>query len=358
MKARKFLKTMCGNYSLIVAIFFIGLSACDFTDKKTNTIKKTYPLHFSGAIMGTNYTIKTPFVPITLNKNTLQSDIKNLLDTVESIMSTYQTDSELSRFNSSQSLQWQAVSRPLFTVLKEAQRINKLTTGAFDITIGPIVNLWGFGVDTTAYNTPNTTLIETQLQKTGSDYLQLDETTQHIKKTIPSLYLDLSAIAKGYAVDQVAERLEQYGIADYMVEIGGELKLKGKSASNKHWQIAIEKPITTNRAIQKVLSLSDIALATSGDYRNYFKVDNVHFSHIIDPRTGNPITHQLTAITVLADTAMTADAMATALLVLGPEHGYYLAQKEGIEALFIIKNKQGFVEKASSAFIEKIETFQ
>ncbi len=336
--------------NLIAVIFFVYLSACDFPAKEN-----LYPVHFSDAIMGTSYTVKLSSISGSLNKDELIFQIKSLLDKLDRQMSTYKADSELSQFNRSQSTQWQVVSRSLFSVLKEAKRINQLTQGAFDITVGSIVNLWGFGSDAMSYKAPESKVIEAALKKTGSEYLLLDDKASKIKKEIPGLYLDLSAIAKGYAVDQVGLLLEQQGIMDYMVEIGGELRLKGKNLSNKPWRIAIEKPTAEARVIQKVLSLSNISLATSGDYRNYFELDNVRFSHTIDPRTGRPITHKLASVTILSDTTMTADALATALMVLGSEQGYQIAEEKDIAALFIIKTTDGFMEKASSAFIARFQ---
>ncbi len=334
--------------NLIAVFLFFSFIACD-----PASTKKNYPLHLSDVIMGTSYTIKVTSLPGSIEKDELISQIKRRLETLDQTMSTYRQDSELSQFNRSQSLQWQNVSKSLLTVLKEAKRINELTAGAFDITVGPIVNLWGFGPDPMLHKAPGSEVIEAALKKTGSEYLLLDEVGQKIKKTLPDLYLDLSAIAKGYAVDVVGELLEQQGVLDYMVEIGGELRLKGTNANNKPWRIAIEKPTSEARVIQKVLPLSDISLATSGDYRNYFEVGNVRFSHTIDPRTGKPISHKLASITILSHTTMEADATATALMVLGPVKGYELAQEKDIAALFIIKINDGFVEKASSAFLEK-----
>ncbi len=338
------------NKSLITVIFVIFLTACEFSTKNS-----TYPLHFSDATMGTRYTIKVTSIPGSVNKDELISQIKSRLDSIDGKMSTYRVDSELSQFNQSRSLQWQDVSSSLFEVLKEAKHINQLTGGAFDITVAPLVNLWGFGSDPMTNAVPANEMIDAVLKNTGSDYLQLNEETQQIKKDIPDLHLDLSAIAKGYAVDQVSELLEKNGIVDYMVEIGGELRLKGKNILNNPWRIAIEKPDAGTRTIQKVLPLSDISMATSGDYRNYFEVDDVRYSHTIDPRTGRPISHKLASITILSDTSMEADAMATGLMVLGPEQGYQLAQEKQILALFISKAKDGFLEKATSAFMEKLE---
>jgi len=335
--------------SVLLLLVFL-LAAC----QQQQQAKKQYPLHFSDAIFGTTYTIKAPILAASIKNTELRQQITQLLDKLNAQMSTYQQDSELSQFNQSRSTEWQSVSTELYAVLKQAKVISELSKGAFDITVGPLVNLWGFGPDPMSFVAPEKAKIEQQLQKLGYQNLLLDDKTQSIKKLIPELYLDLSAIAKGYAVDQVAILLEKYGMLDYMIEIGGELSLRGHNINDQPWRIAVEKPAEGNRMIQKVLPLSDVSLATSGDYRNYFELEGVRFSHTIDPRTGKPITHKLASITILSDTTMKADALATALMVLGSEQGFELAEQQNIAALFIIKTDDGFVEKASSSFVARL----
>jgi len=326
--------------AFLVLLVFL-LSACE----------KQYPLHYSDAIMGTSFTIKVSVLPDGVTKGEIKQKIKQLLDKLNSQLSTYQKDSELSLFNKSSSTQWQPVSESLFNVLKEADNISKLSAGAFDITVGSLVNLWGFGVDPTSFTAPEEKLINKQLLRVGYRHLMLNEETQQIKKDLPDLYLDLSAIAKGYAVDQVGLLLEKQGIGQYMVEIGGELRLKGTNINGTPWRIAVEKPTINQRMIQKELSISNMSIATSGDYRNFFELSGVRYSHTIDPRTGKPITHKLASVTILSDTTINADSLATAMMVLGAEQGYKLAEEQQIAALFIIKNEGGFEEKVTTAFI-------
>lgn len=301
-------------------------------------------------MMGTSYTVKVSRLPEGIDGARLGEKISAVLEQINAQMSTYLADSELSRINRNPSTDWQPVSRPLYRVLLEAQRISRLTGGAFDITVGPLVNLWGFGPAAMQFEPPAEDLIEEQLNLVGYRHLQLREEPVSVRKAIAGLYLDLSALAKGYAVDQVAELLEQQGITDYMVELGGEIRLRGSNLSGKPWRIAVEKPTPEKRMIQRVLSITDVAMATSGDYRNFFEFDGRRFSHTIDPRTGRPIEHRLASVTILRQTSMEADALATAMMVLGPEQGYQLAEKEKIAALFIIKDAEGFVEKSTSAF--------
>jgi len=334
--------------SVLLLLVFL-LSACQQAPEKPQ-----YPLHYSDAIFGTSFVIKASELPDSVTSSELKLQIKQLLDNLNQQMSTYIDDSELSKINQNQAGEWLAVSNDLYRVLKQANSISELSNGAFDITVGPIVNLWGFGPKGLSFVAPEEETIKQQLLKTGFKNLLFDDENNKINKQIPELYLDLSAIAKGYAVDKVGLLLDSKGIAGYMIEIGGELRLKGLNINRKPWRIAVEKPTADQRMIQKVLPLTDISLATSGDYRNFFEVEGVRFSHTIDPRTGKPITHKLASITILSDTTMKADALATALMVLGAEQGYELAEKENIAALFIIKTKEGFIEKATTSFVTKL----
>lgn len=335
-----------GSVLLLLVFLF---SACEQQGRT-----KQYPFEYTDAIMGTSFTVKVSVLPDLLKIDELKLQIKNLLDKLNGQMSTYQKESELSLLNKNQSTQWQSVSAGLYSVLREANKIAVMSQGAFDVTVGPLVNLWGFGPDQMSFDAPDEAIIQQQLKKIGYQHLLFDDEKQQLKKLLPGLYIDLSAIAKGYAVDQVGLLLEQRGIVDYMVEIGGELRLKGKSIADQPWRIAVEKPAANKRMIQKVLPLSDISLATSGDYRNFFEQGGVRFSHTIDPRAGRPITHKLASITILSDTTMKADALATALMVLGPEQGFKMAEDENIAALFIIKKDDKFIEKATSSFVNRL----
>lgn len=310
----------------------------------------TYPFIYADGIMGTRFNIKVTHLPATVQVKPLKKQIKRLLENLNAELSTYEPDSALSLFNQNPSHDWQSIPNSLLNVLIEAQRISHLSGGAFDVSVGKLVNLWGFGVEPMDFTVPKVARLKETLAITGYQHLFIDNKAVKIKKNIAKLYLDLSAIAKGYAVDQVARLLETHGIHDYMVEIGGELRLKGQNSLGYQWQIAIEKPNTEKRMIQRIVSISNKAMATSGDYRNFFESNGTRYSHTIDPRTGQPISHQLASVTLLSDTAMTADALATAIMVLGEDQGYQFAQKHNIAALFIIKTADGFVEKSSTAF--------
>jgi thiamine biosynthesis lipoprotein len=175
-----------------------------------------------------------------------------------------------------------------------------------------------------------------------------------LRKESPGVYVDLSAFAKGHAVDKVAELLEARSLADYLVEIGGEMRMRGANARSELWAIAVETPDRAGRSVRKVLRLTDSGMATSGDYRNFFEYDGRFFSQTIDPRTGYPVTHNGASVTVVADTAAFADAAATALLVLGPEAGMELAERESIAAYFLLRLGSEFEERMSSLFVTKV----
>lgn len=307
---------------------------------------------YSGMTMGTTFSVKITRLPDTVKPPQLQTVIDRILTRVNAQMSTYLENSELSTVNQSASTDWLACSDSLFQVITEAQRISELSNGAFDITVGPLVNLWGFGPHDKAGQQPASADIESGLQRVGYKKLKIRQIPPAIKKQLPNLYIDLSALAKGYGVDQVADFLEALEVSHYMVEVGGELRVKGKNPKEEFWRIAIEKPNPGQRSVQSILSLKNIAIATSGDYRNFFESDGQRFSHTIDPRTGYPVKHELASVTVLNEKAMTADAVATAMMVLGVEAGYTLAEEQQWAVFFIAREEGKLITKETSAFTE------
>jgi len=302
--------------------------------------------------MGTSFSIKAAHLPEDKTVKQVQQLVKVRLDAINQGMSTYIAESELSRLNQKKSIQAQPVSPALFKVLQTAEEISLLSLGAFDITIAPLVNLWGFGPDIMLYQAPDPKAVTDLLAQTGYQKLSLKAEQKTVQKQVPALSMDLSALAKGYAVDEAALVLEQQGMHDYLVEIGGEIRLKGLNLQGKKWRIAIEKPNIHQRELQKVLPITDIAMATSGDYRNFFEQDGQRFSHTIDPRTGSPIKHKLASVTVLHRFSMYADAWATALMVLGEDQGYKIAEEQQLAVFFIIKTETGFAERATPLFTE------
>jgi len=297
--------------------------------------------------MGTTYHVKV-VAPESLDKAALNARIKAVLDRIESRMSTYRNDSELSLFNQSPVGGTFAVSAETASVVALGLEVSQQSGGAFDMTVGPLVNLWGFGPDQSITKTPEPDVIAERLQKVGYQAISVRSNPSALQKLAPR-YLDLSAIAKGYAVDQLAELLMPE-FSGFMVEVGGELRLHGRKPGAEAWRIAVESPDATTREIQRVIEVGDNAIATSGDYRNYFEQDGVRYSHTIDPATGRPINHRLASVTVVDPSCARADALATALMVLGDEKGLSLAEHLGVQAFFIVKSDNGFIERQTSGF--------
>ncbi|CAK4069265.1 FAD:protein FMN transferase [Vibrio sp. 16] len=310
--------------------------------------KPAEQVHLTGPTMGTTYNIKYISADGVPSPEVLQKEVDRLLEEVNDQMSTYRKDSELSRFNQSQSADAFEVSPQTATVVKEAIRLNGLTQGALDVTVGPLVNLWGFGPEARPEVVPTDEELAQRKAMTGIENLSVVGNT--LQKSIPNLYVDLSTIAKGWGVDVVADYIQSQGIQNYMVEVGGEMRLKGLNREGVAWRIAIEKPSVEERAIQEIIEPGDMAIATSGDYRNYFERDGVRYSHIINPATGKPINHKVVSVTVLDKSSMTADGLATGLMVLGEEQGMKVAEENNIAVFMIVKTDDGFKELASSAY--------
>lgn len=326
-----------------VSIFtFLLISGCSFEPKV---------MRLQGATMGTTYHITLVDPPAHLAKETLQTDIDKLLLDINLQMSTYISDSELMRLNSAEIDKSIKLSAGLFEVLALSQSVYTMSHGAFDISVGPLVELWGFGAAEGNSTLPAEDAIQEAKSRLGSDKLRLDsQSLTAIKRG--NMALDLSAIAKGYGVDQVASLLEVNRVINYLVEIGGEIRLSGFSPRQQPWRIGVEHPNAQDltQSVQKAISLTNIAIATSGDYRNYFEVDGKRYSHTIDPRTGWPVTHNTVSVTVLDASSARADALATAFSVLGAEAALPIANANGIPAFFLIKNAEGFRELSSIDF--------
>ncbi|MBG08619.1 MAG: hypothetical protein CME68_07660 [Halobacteriovoraceae bacterium] len=348
----KSLRKSLGFFFIRILILCLGAS---FSGCKEE-VKK--PKSLFGRTMGTTYTVRY-FPDLTDSKERSQKkpqEVKALIDEllkkINQEMSTYMPDSELSLINSSNNgKKWHALSPRLFKVLKEAKAIYEMTDGAFDITVGPLVNLWGFGPNGER-KIPSSEDLKKTRDRVGYHHVIMREVEKKLKGK-EGVYLDLSAIAKGFAVDEVSALLSGFGFADHMVEIGGEIKTSG-SKKGRPWRLAIESPSTIGQSIHKIIGVNTLAMATSGNYRNYFTSNGKSFSHTIDPRTGHPVKHRLASVTVFDRfSCMKADALATALMVMGYKKGLEFAEKNGLLAYFITvpSNERGqkrFFEKKAS----------
>ena len=287
--------------------------------------------------MGTTYHI-TLVAPLALSKSEqlkLSKEIDGLLQVVNLRMSTYKPNSRISQFNQTTQLTWFKVPHNFLKVVKAAQLVSQSTQGAFDITAAPLVNLWGFGKEKKIKNPTHKQLQEVQ-KHVGYQKLEYQESPPAIRKKHKALEIDLSAIAKGFAVDKVSRFLLKQNYKNFMVEIGGELRVNGNAPNGKKWRIIIRNPNLNNPNIKKkLLLLSDNAVATSGNYLNYFIKDKVRYSHILDPRTGKPKTQEVMSVTVVHKSAMMADAYATGLMVLGKKNGQLLADQIGLEVYWL-----------------------
>ncbi len=330
---------------------------------------------FDGHIMGTRYSVRiaqnnapsesaTHLKRVSTNNRVSKTQLAKLsrkveeqLQTIDALMSTWKYDSEISRFNRSVSPEWQSLSPATVQVINHALKTSRRSMGAFDATVGPLVDLWGFGAPM-----QNSSLASNEIRKPASEHInqvltsvgysgiEINTLQNQVRKLKSKTQLDLSGIAKGYAVDQVARVLDDDGIQHYLIEIGGELRAKGFRSLNTPWKVAIEKPHTGQRNALFVLALNNSAVATSGDYRNYFLQDNKRYSHVIDPRYGVPVQHDLVSVTVVSKTTMEADALSTALMIMGPGQALSFSQNNRIAAHFIYRTANGVVEHHSPAF--------
>ncbi len=300
--------------------------------------------------MGTGFTVKLPGAADRFDADELREQVMATLDEVNRQMSTYIDDSELSRFNANPSTDWQTVSPGFCVSVEQALELADFTDGAFDITAGPLVNLWGFGPDVTDFGPPADDAIQSARAVVGYEKVEADCSIPALRKDLPGVELDMSAFGKGLAADRVSDWMRVLGINNYMIEIGGEVRVGGHNAKGKDWAIGIEIPRAGKREPYTVVHLSDRAMATSGDYRNFFEFEGVRYSHEIDTRTGYPVTHELAAVSIIEESGARADALATGLLVLGPEAGLAFATRENIAALFLTRTDTGIEETATPAF--------
>ncbi|MCY3969130.1 MAG: FAD:protein FMN transferase [Acidobacteria bacterium] len=318
-----------------------------------------------GPTMGTYYRVRA--IADSGDRETIRALVQQRLDAVDRRMSTYRDDSEISRFNRLAAEESIVVSEETWQVLELAWRVREESGGAFDPTIGPLVDAWGFGAPgREAEPAPVADDRLAELRK-AIGAIELTSGDRRVLKLQDEAALDLSAIAKGWATDRVSEALTEAGYASHLVEVGGEVRTSGHSPANDPWRIAIERPPVrvpepgpsapaaatedaTQPGLQKVLPFTDGSLATSGDYRNYWERDGVRYSHTIDPRTGRPVEHALASTSVFHTSCAVADAYATALMVLGPEDGLEWADENDIAALLLVYREDSLEELPSRAF--------
>ncbi len=300
---------------------------------------------YTGATMGTTYHVSIAGPPGGTRRDQVEACIDGTLREVTARLSTYAAGSEISRLNRNGSRDWIPISPMLDAVLAAAEQVNRESGGAFDVTVGPLVAMWGFGGDAPARArvvTPATDELAAARRSTGQELLERRGGARPaVRKRVPSLMLDVNGIAPGFAVDRIAICLEKAGFADYLVELGGEVRGHGHRADGRPWQVAVEAPLAGERVVYAGLELRDVAVSTSGDYRDFrTTTDGRRISHTIDPRTGRPVEHALASVTVVHPSATMADAYATAFMVLGSDAGHDLAVRLGLAALFLDRTDQ------------------
>jgi thiamine biosynthesis lipoprotein len=330
----------------LFAIALLLLAGCDNT-----TVKDEAGLVLEGKTMGTFWRVSLVGVDAA-KQSGLRTQIQAQLDGDDRLLSTYKADSALSRFNQSRSTEPYPVTEAMSDIVTESLRIGAKTSGAMDITVGPLVNLWGFGPDKQPVKTPTQAQIDAAKALTGLQHLTVINKAgqQWLQKDLPGLYVDLSTIGEGFAADHLARLMEQNGISRYLVSVGGAVVTRGTNADGKAWRVAIQKPTDRENAVQAIVDLNGHGISTSGSYRNYYELEGKRLSHVIDPVTGAPIQHKLVSATVIATTAMEADGWDTGLMVLGMEKAKEVAQKEGLAVYLIAKEGEGFTTWMSPQF--------
>lgn len=302
---------------------------------------------FGGPTMGSHYSVKYLRGSDGPALAEAQAATEAILAEVDQQLSTYRSDSLISRFNALPAHSCQPMPESLLGLVRFGEQLSLQSAGAFDLTLEPLLNLWGFGPQSRGEQVPSAEQLAEARKRVGHRHLHIDG--QQLCKNV-ALMVDFNSIAAGYAVDRIAARLQQLGVNSYLVEVTGELKAKGRKGDGSAWRVAIEAPLDDQQVAQTILSLDGEGISTSGDYHNYFERDGRRYSHTLDPQTAAPITHGLAQVSVVDASVQRADGLSTLLMVLGPERGLAFAEREGIKALFVTRGTQGFVSQRSSAF--------
>jgi thiamine biosynthesis lipoprotein len=325
---------------VIVAALAAALTGCLFQDKVES---------FGGPTMGSTYSVKYVAGDKAAAKEQLQRETESILAGIDKQLSTYRADSDIETFNALPAHECMAMPSGVRELILAGQQLSEESNGALDLTIEPLLNLWGFGPHGRGERVPSAEEIANVRQNFGQQRLRIDG--EQLCKDA-AVQVDFNSIAAGYAVDQVVAALEASGVGSYLVEITGELKAQGRKPDGSPWRIAVEAPRDNERVAQRIIELDGYAVSTSGDYRNYFERDGKRYSHTLDPQTGTPVDHHLAAVTVVDPSTLRADGLSTVLMVLGPERGLAFAAERQIAAFFVIREGQKFVSRSTEAFDE------
>ncbi|MFK7769840.1 MAG: FAD:protein FMN transferase [Mariniblastus sp.] len=361
MRNSLFFKMLPASRLDLLAVFACLLFVFSVTGHASAQTDPT-PIEITGRTMGpVPFSVIVSQYPESITKEILSTRVNGALERVNQLMSTYIPTSDVSRFNNSKSTEFVDVDLETAKVVNRSIEISNVTNGAFDITVGPAVNLWNFGPGKTKFKLPSEDSIAETKKIIGYQKLEVRLDPPAIKKSEPGLKIDLSAIAKGYAVDQVGESLDEAGCTGFMVEVGGEIMSRGERAGGGPWRVGVEKPAGEKltpmqiamrpQSFEHVATISNVAMATSGDYRNFVEFEGKRYSHTIDPTTCRPVTHTMASACIIAPDCMTADALATAVMVLGDEKGVEILEKMGLEYVIVKRGESDkLIEKSSDGF--------
>ncbi len=334
------------NLRPTVALLAVAAAACGDAGSGSSS---DYTYSLQGETMGTTYSVRVDSPVRPLSDADLALQVQELLDDINARMSTYVDASEVSMLNASDPTTPVTLSDDTFFVLQSAIFLSESAAGAFDPTVGALVNAWGFG-PVNPSTAPSDFEIETLRSHTGIDKLELDSEERSVRKTDPEARVDLSAIAKGYAVDKIGDLLIELGLTSFMAEVGGEVLVGEPKRDGSPWRIGVEKPDVGAQHLQRTVPLERLAMATSGNYRNFYVMDGRTLGHTIDPRDGQPVDHNGASVTVVHESCMMADGFATMLMVMGPEEGLAWAEANGIAALFVVHDGESLVEQMTPEF--------
>lgn len=327
-------------------VFFACLTILAGCQSQNNETELT------GSIQGTTYHIKIVQDGQLIEPERVRTLVEETFNTIDLKLSNYRDDSEISRLNQNKTTDWLPVSSEIVELIDIAKQVYERSQGCYDLTVKPIFDLWGFSKHQN--RVPTQEEINNVLLHVGMSRVEIDKANNRIRKLDPELQIDLSSIAQGYTVTATANLLESQGIQNYLVEIGGEMKVKGHNASGNPWRVAIEKPSPFSHQIQKILDIHQMngtGIMTAGTYRNFFDEKGQTYSHILNPKTGSPVTHHLLSVTVLHEDPTWADAWDTALLCVGETEAVKIAETENLKVLLIYHEGQTLKEYVSNAFI-------
>jgi thiamine biosynthesis lipoprotein len=305
----------------------------------------------SGEAQGTTYHIKLVLEGVSTPLEEIRNQISSTLAEIDAQMSNYREDSEISHINRLERTTWLLVPKEIAELLVIAHTVYERSDGCYDLTVKPLFDLWGFSGHEN--KVPTQDEIDALLPHVGMQLLEVDAVNKRIRKKDPKLKIDLSSIAQGYSVGVIARLLETLGIKNYLVEIGGEMVVKGHKTNGDDWRVAVQTPTPLTREIEKIIDIREqkgIAIMTAGTYQHFFEANGQTYSHILNPKTGRPITHHLRSVTVMHDDPTWADAWDTALLCVGEEEAIRIAEAEKLKVLLIYEGDGKLTEHMSKAF--------